>query len=231
MQRERLRVPPPFAALAALSAALTAWLLASSRIPRSADQAVVALMARHILAGRGHPVFFWGSAYGGTLEPHLVAAVFAVFGPTPAVYRCVMVALYVLLLAGTALLTWRFFGRKAAFFAALFLSLPPFFLPYKVLTSDGAYASVALHGLATVWLALATDERLASDRPAARPLVAFAALGITAGLGFWVTPATLPVAGVALLWLVVRPAPRPRAPPPGPATPSPMNIPAARAKI
>jgi len=38
--------------LAAVSATLTAWLLASSRIPRGADQAVVALMARHILAGR-----------------------------------------------------------------------------------------------------------------------------------------------------------------------------------
>lgn len=166
-------------------------------------------MARHILAGRGHPVFFWGSAYGGALEPHLVAAAFAVFGPTPAVYRGVMVALYVLLLAGTALLTGRFFGRKAAFFAALFLSVPPFFLPYKVLTSDGAYASVALLGLATVWLALAADERLAPDRPAGWP---FLGLGVTAGIGFWVTPATLPVAGVAVLWLALRPAPRPPAP-------------------
>jgi 4-amino-4-deoxy-L-arabinose transferase-like glycosyltransferase len=208
VERERLRASLPFAALAAVSAALTAWLLASSRIPRSADQAVVGLMARHILAGRGHPVFYWGSTYGGTLEPHLVAAAFAVFGPTPAVYRGVMAALYALLLAGTALFTNRFFGRKAAFGAALFLAVPPFFLPYKVLTSDGAYASVALLGLATAWLALAADERLSVGRRADR---SFAGLGLVAGLGLWVTPATLPVAGVAFLWVVLRPAPRPRA--------------------
>ncbi len=207
MSRERLRAFLPLAAPAAVAAILTAWLLASSRIPRSADQAVVALMARHILAGRGHPVFYWGSTYGGTLEPHLVAAAFAVFGPTPAVYRGVLAAFYVLLLAGTTLFTGRFFGRKASIGAALFLAVPPFFLPYKALTSDGAYASVALLGLATAWLTLAADERLSTGRRAGW---SFLGLGLAAGLGLWVTPATLPVAGVAFLWVVLRPAPRPR---------------------
>ncbi|HSB63042.1 MAG TPA: hypothetical protein VLJ18_02705 [Thermoanaerobaculia bacterium] len=207
MERERLRAFLPFAALVAVSAALTAWLLAASRIPRSADQAVVALMARHILAGRGHPVFYWGSTYGGTLEPHLVAAAFAVFGPTPAVYRGVLAVLFALLLVGTVLYTGRFFGLTASLWAALFLAIPPFFLPYKALTSDGAYASVALLALATVWFAFAADERLAADGRAGWPLLG---LGLAAGVGLWVTPATLPVAGVAFLWLVLRPTPRPR---------------------
>lgn len=209
MERERLRAPLLLAALATVSAALNAWLLASSRIPRSADQAVVALMARHILAGRGHPVFYWGSTYGGSLEPHLVAAAFAVLGPTPAVYRGVLAALYALFLAGTALLTRRFFGLEASIGAALFLAIPPFFLPYKALTSDGAYASVALLGLATIWLALAVDERLSAGR---RARWFFLALGFAAGVGLWVTPATLPVAGVAFLWVALRPAPRPEVP-------------------
>jgi 4-amino-4-deoxy-L-arabinose transferase-like glycosyltransferase len=208
VERERLRASLPFAALVAVSASLTAWLLASSRIPRSADQAVVALMARHILAGRGHPVFYWGSTYGGTLEPHLIAAAFAIFGPTPAVYRGVLAALYVLLLTGTVILARRFFGRGASLGTAVFLAVPPFFLPYKALTSDGAYASVALLALATTWLALEADERLAARR---RTGWSFLGLGFAAGLGLWVTPATLPVAGVSLLWVALRPAPRPRA--------------------
>lgn len=165
-------------------------------------------MARDILAGKGHPVFYWGSTYGGSLEPHLLAGAFSIFGESPAVYRGLLVVLYAVFLAGAVALTRRFFGREAALVSALFLAAPPFFLPYKVLTSDGAYASVALLGLASLALALAADERLAAGRPASGACLL---LGFAAGLGFWVTPVTLPVAGVALLWLVGRRRPRPGA--------------------
>lgn len=206
VERERSRGGSPFVALAVVSAGLTGWLLASSRIPRGADQAVPALMARHILAGKGHPVFYWGSTYGGSLEPHLLAGTFSIFGDSPAVYRALYVFLYAVFLAGTVALTRRFFGRPAALVSALFLALPPFFLPYKVLTSDGAYASVALLGLASLVLALTADERLGAGRPARGACML---LGLTAGLGFWVTPVTLPVAGIAFLWLLGRRRPRP----------------------
>lgn len=208
MTRERLRALFPFAVLAAAAAALTAWLLLTSRIPRGADQAVVALMARHILEGRGHPAFYWGSTYGGTLEPHLLIPVFALFGPTPEAFRGLYVLLWAAFGAGTVAFTARFFGRPAALVAAAFLAVPPFFLPYKLLTSDGAYASVACLGLAVLWLALEADERLEAGRPRARLL---AALGLAAGLGAWVTPVTLAVPAAALLWLLLRPGRRPSA--------------------
>ena len=140
MERERLRSFFRSPLLHVLASGLTAWLLASGRIPRSADQAVVALMARHILEGRGHPVFYWGATYGGTLEPHLLVPLFAVFGATAEVFRSFYVVLWAAFLAGTAAFTGRFFGRTAALFAGAFLAIPPFFLPYKLLTSDGAYA-------------------------------------------------------------------------------------------
>ncbi len=206
MTGERLRAVLPFAALALIAAALTAWWIASARIPRGADQAVVALMARHILEGRGHPVFYWGSTYGGTLEPHLLAAAFALFGATPAVFRAFYVVLWALYLCGLTALTVRFFGRRAGVVAAAYLAVPPFFLPYKVLTSDGAYASVALLGLAVLWIAFEIDARLEEGRPAGS---LFALLGLTAGVGAWVTPVTLPLPAVALLWLLVRRGKRP----------------------
>ena len=206
MSRERYRAFFPFAALAAVAAILTAWLLASSRIPRSADQAVVALMARHILEGRGHPVFFWGSTYGGTLESHLMVPVFAVFGVSPETFRAFYVVLWAAFLVGTAAFTARFFGRTAALFAAAFLAVPPFFLPYKLLTSDGAYASVALLGLGVLWLACEADARLSVGRPVGTTL---SALGLAAGLGLWVTPVTLPVSALAIAWVVVRRRVRP----------------------
>jgi hypothetical protein len=198
--QERLRSLFPFAALAAVAAVLSAWLLGSSRIPWGADQAVVSLMATHILDGRSHPLIFWGTNYGGTIEPHLVAAAFFLFGATPAVFRATMAVLYALYLVGAGAFVWRFFGRRAALAACAWLALPPFFLPYKGLTSDGLYEMVALLGLASLFLALLADERLGAGRPATAVLGVF---GLVAGLGLWVTPLTLPTAGVAALWLLV----------------------------
>ncbi|MBK9063725.1 MAG: hypothetical protein IPL89_11105 [Acidobacteria bacterium] len=206
MSRERLRAFLPFAALFVLSGALAAWWIASARIPASADQAVVALMARHILEGRGHPVFYWGATYGGTLEPHLLAPLFGLLGATPEAFRGFYVALWAVFWAGTAAYAARFFGRRAGLLAAAYLAIPPFFLPYKVLTSDGAYASVALLGLAVLWLATEADARLEAGRPAGALL---ALLGLAAGVGVWVTPVTLPVVAVAGLWLLARPGRRP----------------------
>ena len=57
-------------------------------------------MAKHILERGEHPVFYWGSAYGGALEPHYLAAVFAVFGTTLKAYRIGMGALVLLTMAG-----------------------------------------------------------------------------------------------------------------------------------
>lgn len=185
--------------MAALATALCFFLLATARIPWNADQAVVSLMATHILDGRSHPVIFWGTNYGGTIEPHIVAAAFAVFGATPGVFRATMAFLYATYLAGAGALVWRFFGRSAALAGGAWLALPPFFLPYKGLTSDGLYEMVALLGLASLFLALLADERLAVGRPAAAVL---AGLGLAAGLGLWVTPLTLPAAGVAAVWLL-----------------------------
>lgn len=201
MPRERLRSFLPFGVVAAVAAVFVAYLILSGRIPSNADQAIVGLMARHILAGRGHPVFYWGSTYGGAFEPHVVAAAFALFGATMPVFRGAMCGFYVILAGGTALLAFRFFGRRAALVAAAYFALPPFFLPYKALTSDGAYATVALLALAALWGALAADEAHAAGRPIAR---AAATLGCASGFGLWITPVTIPFAAAVLAWTAMR---------------------------
>jgi hypothetical protein len=201
VHRNALRRARPFALLAATACAFTAWLIVSKRIPQSGDQAIIALMARFIARGGGHPVFCWGSTYGGTLEAHVLAAAFALFGDTMRVFRAVMAVFYVAFGAGVVALSWRFFGREAALVSAAALALPPFFLPYKLLTSDGAYASVAILALAAVWICLSAGEEPALAGPLARHM---AGLGFVAGLGLWVTPVTLPFSSAAVLWLLTR---------------------------
>jgi hypothetical protein len=48
-------------------------------VPFNADEAIVALMARHILQGE-RPIFFYGQAYMGSLDAYLVALGFLLFG-------------------------------------------------------------------------------------------------------------------------------------------------------
>ena len=74
----RLRLPA-----ALLAAALfKLGLLAAGSVPFNGDEAIVALMARHILQGE-RPVFFYGQAYMGSLDAWLIAGLFATKGTMP----------------------------------------------------------------------------------------------------------------------------------------------------
>jgi hypothetical protein len=70
------------------AAGLKFVLQASGKVPFNADEAVVALMARHILAG-ARPIFFYGQAYMGSLDAFLVAGGFGIFGEEVWVIRAV----------------------------------------------------------------------------------------------------------------------------------------------
>lgn len=186
------------ALLLAIGAAVQAYAVRTGRIPPNSDQAIVGLMAKHILEGRGHPVFYYGSTYAGSLEPHYVAGVFALFGASFASYRAAMALLLLATMTGVFLLTLRLFGRRAALFALAYLAVPPFFFLYKGLTSDGAYGSLAFLSLATVASALWVNSRREVGGAILGPC---ALLGLAIGLNWWVTPVSAPVSAVALGWL------------------------------
>src|SRR5258706_5940062 len=183
----------PFAALFAAALPSQSFVILSSRIPRNADQAMGGLIAKHIVDGRGHPVFFYGSTYGGTVEPHFMAVLFAVLGPSPEVYRAGLVLLLGLTIWGVAAISWKAFGERAALGTLGFLSLPPFYFLYKELTSDGVYAPVTLSAVGVVaGSVLALQVESPSERRTPWWLPALL-VGSAGGVGFWVSPGTLPV--------------------------------------
>lgn len=187
------------AAAALLSAIAGTLAVVTGRIPFNSDQAVVGLMARHILAGDGHPIFYYGATYAGSLEPHFVAGVFAILGPSVASFRTAMAILLVVLAGGTVLLARRVFGTSGGIAASAYLAFPPFFLLYKGLTSDGAYDTVALAALAEIAIVLAIEKRHTGGRLALYP-----AFGLVAGLAWWVSPVTLPLSAVCAVWSLWR---------------------------
>ena len=164
-------------------------------------------MAKHILERGEHPVFYYGSAYAGSLEPHYVAAVFAVLGPSPRSYRIAMGGLVLLTMLGTWAVTRRVFGPRAGLFALAYLAIPPFFFLYKGLTSDGHYDAFNLFTLAVLMVGVRIEEAWSARRiPAGR---LFLALGFVFGIGWWINPITPAVSAATFAWLFLRRRDRP----------------------
>lgn len=195
------------AALLIVSILVQYWVVTSSRIPASSDQAIVGLMAKHILERGDHPAFYYGSAYAGSIEPHYVAAVFALLGPSPDAYRTAMGGLVLLMLLGVWAVTRRAFGGLAAILALAYLAVPPFFFLYKGLTSDGHYDAFNLFTAGVLLVCLSLEKDLGAGRDPAPRL--FLLLGVLFGVGWWINPITPAVSAAATAWLFVRKRERP----------------------
>ncbi len=178
--------------------ALRVWILGSPIGRADADESVVGLMARSILDGE-RPMFFWGQDYGGTLEPALVAASFAVFGHSTIALKLVPV-----LLSGVAaVLVWRVgrrtVGEPAAALAGLVFTLfPPAFIWWST-KERGFYWAALVLALGVVLAAL----RIRDAAPEVRA-VDVVALGFLVGLAWWTSPQSMYLVLPVLAWLAVR---------------------------
>ncbi|HEX5272555.1 MAG TPA: glycosyltransferase family 39 protein, partial [Gemmataceae bacterium] len=198
-----MREALPVAALLLVAVGVQVAMLWAGRIDWDSDTAVVAIMARDIQRDGAHPVFYYGSAYAGTLEPHWVAAVFAVAGVSVAAYRAAIIVLLVCLLVVVYLTARLGFGRAAALAAVAYLALPPLFFLRQGLTSNGSYDAVSILGGCVLLTALLWESALRQGRPGWGRL---AALGLAAGLGWWVNPLILSFGlAVAAWFLLIRP--------------------------
>ena len=88
----RTRWTITFALVAGVGIALREWTYRATMGIPNADEAVVGLMARHVLDGE-LTAFYWGQAYGGSQEALLTAPVFAIAGSSWLALRLVPMAL------------------------------------------------------------------------------------------------------------------------------------------
>ena len=148
-------------------------------MPFNSDEAVVALMARHILQGE-RPIFFYGQAYLGSLDAWLVAAGFKLFGQQVWVIRLVQGLLYLGTVATAYLLARRVYpgSRWIARAGVLLLAAPTVTVTLYTTASLGGYGETLLIG--NLLLLLALTVHAGRDRPAH-----WLALGLLSGLGFW----------------------------------------------
>jgi 4-amino-4-deoxy-L-arabinose transferase-like glycosyltransferase len=161
-----------------------------------ADEGVGGLMAKHELHGQFVGAFYWGQAYGGTLETWLAAPLLAIFGPSYVALRAVPIVLS----AAAALVVWRI-GRRmmsepAAVTAGGLAWCFPSFLLWKTSHFHIFYASGMLLGLLTVLQAFRMRERVSGR--------GMLLLGLVAGLALWQSFQLATIVPPTLIWLAVR---------------------------
>lgn len=147
-----------------------------------ADEMVVGLMARHLLAD-GYPVFLWGQPYGGTIEVLPVALSLRLFGPTVVAMRIPVVGLAL----ANALLVWRVARRwlpeDRAQLAGLLMWVAAPAAVWLSVREMLLYAP-----LVTIGLGLGLVACRLRDGGGVGDAAAF---GVLAGLGWWTSPTVL----------------------------------------
>jgi 4-amino-4-deoxy-L-arabinose transferase-like glycosyltransferase len=187
-----------------VAAGLKIGLLIADVVPFNADEAVVALMARHILQGE-LPIFFYGQAYMGSLDGWLVAAGFAVFGQEVWVIRLIQGLLYLgVILTTVSIAQVGLRSTRIGLLAAALLAVPTVNVTLYTTASLGGYGEALLIGNLLLLLAFSL-ERWAESRSGtfSRLIVGWAVWGWLAGLGLWANALTLVYsapAGLFLLW-------------------------------
>lgn len=180
---------------------LKTWLIFGGWLPFNSDEAVVALMARHILQG-ARPIFFYGQAYMGSLDAFLVAGAFALFGQQAWAIRLVQTLLYLGVLLTTAWLGKVAFGSwKVGVIAMLLLAVPTVNVTLYTTASLGGYGEALLLGNLILLTGLKIGHSLNNSRNPG-PLWTWMSLGFLVGLGLWAFGLTLVYSLPVLVYLV-----------------------------
>ena len=144
-----------------------------------ADEAIVGLMASHIVEGRALPLYYYGQNYLGALEAWLVAGVFLATGPSVLSLRLVPALFSVLCTGLVYKLSSRVASKRAGFLAALLFAIPPAGLAVWSLKARGGFIELIAIGTAAL---LAIDALVVGAAGAGTAFL----LGLLLTFGWWV---------------------------------------------
>jgi hypothetical protein len=145
-----------------------------------ADEAIVGLMGRDILLGRGVPVFYYGQHYMGSLEALMASLSFALFGASPFSLQLVPLLWSLVLIVLAYGLGRVIAGSRAGLISASLMAIgPPALLVWSSKARGGFIEVVVLGALAL----LITIEWIRNHPERLRYPCA---LGLVLGIGWWV---------------------------------------------
>jgi hypothetical protein len=175
--------------LVAAGAALRLWLILRGWPALDSDEAIIGLMARHILGNGERPTFYYGQHYLGALEAYIAAGAFALLGPTTLALHLSDLPLVIGFLVAAYWLGRAAYGPTVGLLTLAFLALGPAFGLLRETAVIGGYQETLLLGallLLMVYARLRRPDALPTGRREwMRALAYYAALGLVAGLGIW----------------------------------------------
>lgn len=167
-----------------------------------ADEAIVGLMGRDILQGRGIPVFYYGQHYMGSLEAIMASVSFALLGASPFTLQLVPLVWSLGLIVLAYWLARLLAGRRAGVISAALMAVPPPALVVWSSKARGGFIEVLVLG----GLALCLTIQWLRQYPGR--LRYPAAIGFVLGVGWWVNNQIVyfiaPIASFAVLHTVSR---------------------------
>lgn len=165
-------------AVVALGIMLRVPALYNSEFDFNSDEAVNALVMKHMLEGREFSFFNWGTTYYGVVEGIFAVPFVALFGYEPLAFKLSALVGFLILQVSVFLLGLRLYGARAGIAAAAFLSaLSPMLIVWSTMASGG-YCLIVGWGTITALYAL---------HLARRPSVAKAAVfGWLLGFGLYI---------------------------------------------
>ena len=174
-----------------------AW---AARAVAEPDPAVVALMARHMAALRDFPVFFYGQAYMGSLEPAASALAVALLGSTGFAVNLGPVLFAVLAL----FFLWRWARDAAGPWGGLAAVAAGWFGPLAYFQFQFAARGGYMVALFVDALAIFAAARLAARLRAGERVgwLRWFGLGLLAGVGAWSNLIVAAALGAAVLLLL-----------------------------
>lgn len=185
------------------------WLVIHTQGFIDGDEALVGIQAEHILRGE-LPIYFYNQPYMGSLEAYIMAAIFAIAGPSVWALR----AEPILLSLVVVWLTWKLASALAdtahlplyakqwfMTIAALLAAIPPLYDTVLELRMLGGYIEVFILMLLLLLTVLKLTTRRAAGASRRELAWRWAVIGFIAGFGFWVNPLITYGILAAALWL------------------------------
>ncbi|NIO71537.1 MAG: hypothetical protein GTN71_21530 [Anaerolineae bacterium] len=171
------------------------------------DEAVLGLMAKHIITRRQFPIFMWGQERNGVLIAYLVAPFFYLFGASNLVFKTVTTGLSLIFAYLVYLLAKRIGGEKTGLIAlALSIFCPPYLMMWSV-QACAEYLLILIFGVITLLLCnyiLFTRQLNTAKGTVLREHVPYGLLGLAMGIGFWIFPPIISFIGAVWIILFLR---------------------------
>jgi hypothetical protein len=109
------------------------------------DEAVVGIMAKHILTKGERPLFFYGQVYGGggAIEAYLATIPFAIFGTSSIALKSVALCFWLVTIALCYLFCLRYYNYVTAIFSSIILIMATALIEWH-LKMRGGYAAIPM---------------------------------------------------------------------------------------